>query len=64
MVEPTKRFVEHAYYTKHVRMENGPVTRLSYEMTLNNCDISEEQMSKLLDILDKAAEDAAVVMGR
>jgi len=53
MVEPTKWFVDHAYYTKHVLMEKGPANRISYEMTLNNCDISDEQMGKLLDILNE-----------
>lgn len=43
-------------------MKAGEEDRVGFCMTLTQCPISDEQMSKLLDILDKAAQDAAVVM--
>ncbi len=62
MVEPTRRLVEHAHFAKRVLMKKGEENRVGFCMTLTECPISEEQMGKLLEILDKAAEEAAVVM--
>ncbi len=39
-----------------------PEERVAYTLTLNQCHVSDEQMGKLLGILDKAAEEAASVL--
>lgn len=62
MVEPMRRMVEHAHFAKRVLMKPGEENRVGFCMTLTECPISDEQMGKLLEILDKAAEDAASVM--
>lgn len=62
MVEPTRRLVEHAYFAKRVLMKEGEENRVAFSLTLTQCPISDEQMGKLLAILEKAAEDAAAVM--
>lgn len=62
MVEPTKKLVEHAYFSKRVLMKESGENRVSFSLTLTECPISDEQMGKLLEILDKAAEEAAAVM--
>ncbi len=63
MVEPIKRWVDYACHVSDVRKEEGGRGCVTYSVTMNKCDIDDEQMRKLLDILDKAAKDAAVVMG-
>lgn len=62
MVEPMRRMVERAHFAKRVLMKQGEENRVSFSMTLTECPISDEQMGKLLEILDKAAMDAAAVM--
>jgi len=60
MVEPTMWLVEHGYHVKRVRMKKGGDVALS--LTLTKCPISDEQTAKLLNILDKAAEEVVTVM--
>ncbi len=62
MIEPTRRVVDHCYYTKRVLAKQGEEDRVGFCMTLTQCPITDEQLAKLLNILDKAAEEAAAVM--
>jgi len=63
MPAPTKRWVDYACHVRDVQKEEGERSRVSYHLIVDKCDINDEQMRKLLDILDKTAKDAAVVMG-
>ena len=64
VVESMRRWVQHGYFTKRVFLKEGQEDRVSFTLTLTECPISDEQMGKLLDILEKAAEEADAVMGR
>lgn len=63
MVKPLKRLIEHAYFAKKLFMQGNEKTMVGISMTLAECIVSDEQMGKLLEILDKAAEEANTVMG-
>lgn len=68
MDEKGKRRVGHAFYSKSVKcdavegnQDQQPTIGLS--LAIDNTTMTNDQITKLLDILDRAAEDANAVMG-
>lgn len=68
MVEPGKRLISHNFYSKAVKGEAGEGTqdqqpKVSLSLVIDDTAMTNEQLTKLLDILDRAAEDANAIMG-
>lgn len=62
MVIPIKHLVEHAYYSKGVTIQGGEDSKVSFMLHIDQVSISDEQNGKLLDILDRAAAEAEIVL--
>lgn len=68
MVEAGKRRVYHNFYSKVVKGEAGERTQdkqpnIGLTLTIDETTLTNDQLTKLMDILDRAAEDANAVMG-
>ena len=64
MVEAMRRWIQNAHFTKQVFVKEGQEDRVSFTLSIRECPINDEQMGKLLDILEKVAKDADTVMGQ
>lgn len=62
MATPIKRLVEHAYYSKGVTIQRGKDSKVSFMLHIDQVSMSDEQNGKLLDILDRAAAEAEIVL--
>ena len=68
MVETGKRLVSHSFYSKAVKGEAGEGTQtkqptIGLTLVIDDTTMTNDQLAKLMDILDRAAEDANAVMG-
>lgn len=62
MATPIKRLVEHAYYSKGVTAKGNESSKVSFMLHIDQVSMSDEQNGKLLDILDRAAAEAEIVL--
>ena len=68
MVEAGKRLVSHNFYSKAVKGEAGEGTQtkqptIGLTLVIDDTAMTNDQLTKLMDILDRAAEDTNAVMG-
>lgn len=62
MSGPTKRLVEHAYYSKGVEVRGSEDSKVSFMLHIDRVPMSDEQNGKLLGILERAAADAETIL--
>ncbi len=71
MTGPTKRYIEHSYFSKSalgskykIQNDNSSAGgRVAYTLNIDAVAMSDEQLGRLLEILDRAVEEADSVMG-
>jgi hypothetical protein len=63
MVEPTRRLVEHAFYSQKVKREGSKTAPIGFVVSIDDCPMTNEELTQMLDILREAAEKASKIMG-
>lgn len=68
MVEPGKRLVKHNFYSKAVKGETAEGSQdqrptIGLSLVIDDTTMTNDQLAKLMDVLDNAAEAANAVMG-
>lgn len=61
MVGPMKRYIDHIYCSKGANHGDG--RSVAYTLVIEKTTMTEDQLAKLMDIVDRAAEEANQIMG-